>query len=180
MKKLNLLAITLIFILPIFAQTPEQQIADRMTYVFAQLNLNNVPTGILSNYGVQPIDLEYYNGVPADSNYVNLECYKQLYAGLYSAKVNNTASLISPVDYAQQIDNFTYTGATPVAIMHFAYNRLKDNAVELGLVTVVNDQIKQVNGAASPYETRDLFVATPKETVFKGGIANFIFPAVLC
>ena len=39
MKKNNLLTICFVIISNIaFAQTPEQQIADRMNYVFAQLN----------------------------------------------------------------------------------------------------------------------------------------------
>lgn len=66
MKRIYLILIISLSCFLINAQTPEQQINDRMTYVFAQLNHNNVPTGILSNYGIQPIELSYYNGVPAD------------------------------------------------------------------------------------------------------------------
>ena len=44
-----------------------------MNYVFEEVNRSNVPTGLLSNYGVQTIPLEYYNGIPADSNFVDID-----------------------------------------------------------------------------------------------------------
>ena len=56
----------------IMAQAPAQEIINRFNYVFAEVNRSNVSTGLLSNYGIQPLELEYYDGVPADSMMLRL------------------------------------------------------------------------------------------------------------
>lgn len=96
MKKYIMFFLSIVLSIAAFAQTPADEIAARMNYVFAKVNKNNVPTGLLSNYGIQPIPLEYYNGVPADSNFVDLSSYKLLYTGVYSSKFNDKISLITP------------------------------------------------------------------------------------
>lgn len=117
-----------------------------MNYVFEEVNRSNVPTGLLSNYGVQPIPLEYYNGIPADSNFVDNDSYILLYAGVYSAKFNNNISLITPDELSLQIQNYSSGNSIPVSVMHYEYNRIKEDAVEQGLVSVVNEQIIEIAG----------------------------------
>jgi len=63
----------------------------------------------------------------------------------------------------------------PVAMMHFQYNKLNDDAVNLGLLQVVDDQIYEVSGAASPYFTKQLFAVAPKSVVFGSRTASFVF-----
>ena len=75
MKKILLFSLLLHLCLVIHAQTPADEALSRMNYVFEEVNRSNVPTGLLSNYGVQPIPLEYYNGIPADSNFVDNDSY---------------------------------------------------------------------------------------------------------
>lgn len=175
----------IVFVLPFlcfwyvgFAQTPTDEFINRMNYVFANVNRNNVSTGLLSNYGAQAIPLEYYNGVPADSNYVDLDSYKLLYAGLYSSKFNSNITLITPDELSTRIQSYTSGTAIPVSIMHYAYNRIKETAVEQGLVNVVNEQIFEIAGK-NPYETLNLFVAGPKNVIITGGAVSFIFPSSL-
>lgn len=114
--------------------------------MFEEVNRSNVPTGLLSNYGVQPIPLEYYNGIPADSNFVDNDSYILLYAGVYSAKFNNNISLITPDELSLQIQNYSSGNSIPVSVMHYEYNRIKEDAVEQGLVSVVNEQIIEIAG----------------------------------
>lgn len=178
MKKTLLFLLLLHLCLAIHAQTPADEVINRMNYVFEEINRSNVPTGLLSNYGVQPIPLEYYNGIPADSNFVNIDSYKLLYAGVYSAKFNNNITLITPDELSQQIQNYSSGSSIPVSVMHYEYNRIKDDAVEQGLVTVANDQIIEIAGK-NPYETVDLFAAGPKEVITEGGTVSFIFPSTL-
>ena len=178
MKKILLFLLLLHLCLAIHAQTPADEAISRMNYVFEEVNRSNVPTGLLSNYGVQPIPLEYYNGIPADSNFVDIDSYKLLYAGVYSAKFNNNITLITPDELSQQIQNYSSGGSIPVSVMHYKYNRIKDDAVEQGLVTVANDQIIEIAGK-NPYETVELFAAGPKEVITEGGTVSFIFPSTL-
>lgn len=53
MNKIQI-ALYLLFILIIqaHAQTPDQDITNRMNYVFGKIDKNKISTGILSNYGV--------------------------------------------------------------------------------------------------------------------------------
>ncbi len=175
MKKQLLLSIAMVVATLAMAQTPEQEIANRIHYVFAKLNKNEVPTGVLSNYGVQPIDLEYYNGIPADSNYVDLKNFTLLYAGLYTSKINNKISLPTPDAIVQKIETANSSTATPVAFMNYRYNKLREDAVDKGLVKVVNDQIIRIPNTASPYETKTLFAVTPQKVHYNAARVAFVF-----
>lgn len=141
MKKVLLFCVFVVFSTLLFSQTMEEEITNRMNYVFEKVNRGNVATGLLSNYGVQPIPLEYYDGIPADSNFVDIRIYTMLYVGVYGAKFNNNISLITPDELSQQIEEYPSGDAVPVGIMHYQYNRFKEDAVELGLVNVVDEQI---------------------------------------
>jgi hypothetical protein len=52
---------------------------------------------------------------------------------------------------------------------------LNDDAANLGLMQVVNNQIYEVAGAASPYFTKQLFAVAPKSIVFNSLNASFVF-----
>ena len=105
---------------------------------------------------------------------------KKLYNGLYSSKINSNANLSLPdvvltgIENAQPINN-----TVPVAMMQFQYNKLNDDAVNLGLLQVVNNQIFEVAGAASPYFTKQLFAVAPKTIVFNSLSASFVFNSSL-
>jgi hypothetical protein len=78
------------------AQNPGQEYTDRMNSIFQQTNKSRIATGLLSDYGLQMVEPAYFNGVPADSNYVDMDTWKMLYAGMYSSKINNNVSLALP------------------------------------------------------------------------------------
>jgi hypothetical protein len=40
--------------------------------------MKKIATALLSDYGLQLIEPEYFNGIPADSNYVNMDTWKML------------------------------------------------------------------------------------------------------
>lgn len=178
MKKFILISVFAGLHVVAFAQTPTDEFVNRMNYVFANVNRGNVSTGLLSNYGAQSIPLEYYNGVPADSNFVDIDSYKLLYAGLYSSKFNSNITLITPDEFSTHMQSYTSGAAIPVSIMHYAYNRIKETAVEQGLVNVMNEQIIEIAGK-NPYETFNLFAAGPKEVITEEGAVSFIFPSTL-
>jgi hypothetical protein len=118
--------------------------------------------------------------IPSDSNYVDIDSWKKLYYGLYSSKINSNANLISPDDVLTTIDNAQpVNNAIPVAMMQFEYNKLNDDAANLGLLQVVDNQIYEVPGAASPYFTKELFAVAPKSIVFNTFSASFVFNSSL-
>ncbi len=175
MRTKILLIIAILVNITANAQTPAEQIANRMNYVFEKLNKNEISTGLLSNYGIQPIDLDYYDGTPSDSNYVNFKNFMLIYAGIYSAKINNNITLKTPDLVTEIIEKANHNNATPVAFMHYNYNKLKEDGVTQGLVKVVNDQIIRINDSISPYQTKTLFAVTPQKTSYNNANVSFVF-----
>ena len=57
MKRMMFISVFVYFCLIISAQTPAEEILNRINYVFENVDRNNVATGLLSNYGVQPIPI---------------------------------------------------------------------------------------------------------------------------
>ena len=56
----------------LLAQNPGQVYTNKMNHIFQQVNKSRITTGLLSDYGLMFADPEKFNGVPADSNYVNM------------------------------------------------------------------------------------------------------------
>jgi len=173
------LTMGLMIIGDLMSQNPNQEYTDRMNYIFQYVNKSKITTGLLSDYGLYMVEPDVFNGIPADSNYVNMDTWKVLYSGMYSSKINNNASLTLPETIFTQIDNATHATAIPVAMMHYQYNQLNENAVTQGLLQIANDQIIEVPNAASPYLTKQLFAVAPKELYFIGNTVRFIFKSNL-
>jgi hypothetical protein len=160
---------------------PGQEYTNRINYIFQYVDTSKITTGLLIDYGLQMIAPEYFDGVPADSNYVDMDTWKMLYLGIYSSKINNNANLVLPDTIFNRIDNASYTNAVPVAMMHFQYNQFRENAVSLGILNIINDQIIEVqnpnldNIKNTPYITKQLFAVAPKELYFDSPIVSFVF-----
>jgi len=156
------------------AQDANQAYTDTMNAIFQQIDKSKITTGLLVDYGLQIVAPEYFNGIPADSNYVDMDTWKMLYGGIYTSKINNNANLPLPETVFAAIDN-TQSGAVPLAMMHFQYNKLNDDAVSLNLLKVVNNQLVEIPGAASPYLTKQLFAVAPQSLYFTTSTASFVF-----
>ena len=61
------------------AQNPGQDFTNRMNHIFQYMNKSRITTGLLSDYGLQIIDPAYFNGTPADSNYVDMDTWVMLF-----------------------------------------------------------------------------------------------------
>jgi len=71
------------------AQDANQAYTDAMNTIFQQIDKSKITTGLLIDYGLQIVDPEYFNGVPADSNYVDMDTWISLYCSIYDAKIND-------------------------------------------------------------------------------------------
>jgi hypothetical protein len=76
-----------------------------MNYIFEQADKSRITTGLLSDYGLQMVEPGYFNGIPADSNYVDMDTWKMLYAGMYTSKINNNISMTLPDTVFSLIDS---------------------------------------------------------------------------
>ena len=86
----KLLFICLCCLIPIwqyiYAESTESGYDDSEE-VFEYVDLEQVPTGLLAEYGFHLAQLDSYNGIPTDSNYVSRMEWEMLYAGLYDSPI---------------------------------------------------------------------------------------------
>ena len=66
-------------------QTMYDIVREKLDSVFYYVNKEAVPTGLLAEYGFHFAQLDSYNGIPTDSNYVSRMKWEMLYAGLYDS-----------------------------------------------------------------------------------------------
>jgi len=166
----------------LLAQNPGQDFTNRMNHIFQYVDKSKVTTGLLSDYGLQFVEPKYFNGVPADSNYVDMDTWRMLYSGMFSSKINNNVSLADPETIFDAIDNATHAIAVPVVMMHYQYNALNEDALNpsKNMLKIVNgDQLQDVQGGNSPYLVKQLFAVAPKELHFESNVACFVFNSTL-
>ena len=70
-----------------FAEEPAlyDTVRAKLDSIFEYVNKDAVPTGLLAEYGFHLAQLDSYNGIPTDSNYVSRMTWEMLYAGLYDS-----------------------------------------------------------------------------------------------
>ncbi|MCK9404151.1 MAG: hypothetical protein M0Q26_12200 [Chitinophagaceae bacterium] len=156
---------------------------NRINYVFSPVEKNRVPNGLLLDYAMEFADVKSYNGVLTDSNKVNAGLLRDIYTTIaMSAIHSNAGGLYSPdsVDSIWQLqrqpDIITLSG------LYYNYSRLRDDAVNAGLITVSNDQLydRYVNGVwQNPYQTETVFAMSPPLHAYSGKSFQVILPSNL-
>lgn len=146
MIKFQIILIFFAFLYPnktLLAQDTPDEYQERINYIFANVDPSKVTTGLLSDYGLQIIPPEYYDGVLRDSNEIDINAFRTLYAGMDNSRFNSTCQLPSQDTVFNAISqSITESGqAIPIASMCIEYNCFRDDAYTAGLVTVTNDQI---------------------------------------
>ncbi|GHS87357.1 hypothetical protein FACS1894201_08600 [Bacteroidia bacterium] len=180
MKKLALLLVILSLLSKlVVAQDITQVYKDTMDHIFQHVDKSKITTGLLSDYGLQVVDPTGFNGSLNDSCFVDMDTWKKLYLGMYSSKINNAISLTAVNTVYNLIDSGFTSYPVPVAMMHYQYNKLNDDAVTSGLLQITNNQIHEVPNAASPYFTRQLFAVAPKTVYFESAAVSFEFKSAL-
>ena len=133
-------------------------------YIFEHVDRNPINTGLMSDYGMEFLELANYDGtLLADSNYVGLNEWRLLYASLYSMQINNFASML-PLDSVNQrvFNRIGMDQPVNMVMLHYDYQSVRPDAVSAGLLTVSNDQLYDVSGRpASPYHTHQAFAVAP-------------------
>ena len=71
-----------------FAEEPAlyDTVREKLDSVFYYVNKDAVPTGLLAEYGFHLVQLDSYDGVPTDSNYVSRMKWEMLYASSYDSQ----------------------------------------------------------------------------------------------
>ena len=141
-----------------FAEEPALYdiVREKLDSVFYYVNKEAVPTGLLAEYGFHLVQLDSYDGVPTDSNYVSRMKWEMLYAGIYDSRINTKCQMPTPDDVYKQAEG-------NLSIMYYKYNTFAEDALERGLVTFEDEKIRIVQGQPSPYVERECFAVVPEE-----------------
>lgn len=91
-KHVWLLTVLCVFTLVSLAQDEiNTDFINRMNYVFAPLEKDRVPNGLLLDYAMEFADLKSYNGVLTDSNEVNAGLLGDIYATVFMSAIHTNA-----------------------------------------------------------------------------------------
>lgn len=141
----------------------------KMDSVFQFVDKQNIETGLLADYGFSLIDPMIYNGVPSDTNYVDMDILGLLYRGLYDSKVNANSKLNNPEEI------YSNVGEHISRIIYIAYNKISPEALDKGWITFENEQIRLVPGKPSPYTKDYSFAVAPLEKEFPTNVVQMLF-----
>ena len=108
---------------------------------FKELNLNNISTGILLDYGYSKIDVKKFNGTLQDSTYTSRENFNALYQTLISAVVQKKSNL-NQSNLFQKWQNHRKENTITLAGLLYNYNAISQKAVQNGKMQVVNGSTK--------------------------------------
>ena len=78
-----------------------------MNTIFANADHSKVTTGLLSDYGLQLVPPNYYDGTLKDSNDVDVPTFQKLYAGMDYSRFNTFCKLPSLIADGALIDTKT-------------------------------------------------------------------------
>lgn len=143
-------------------------------YVFANMNLSEVPSGLLLDHGTPFTKLSAFNGHP-DSTTLSSPLRCQLvHATLVSTIVNSNAQ----INLAGMGASSYSSDTVPYKIILYDYHQLKGDAVAQGLISIINNQLYDISGSAnSPYERQQvLAAATWRNGPLKEGQSYTIIP----
>ena len=129
---------------------------EKMENIFEYVDKSQIPTGLLSDYGLKFIYPDSYNGVVCDSNYVSRVVWEMLYAGLYDSRINGKSQMQTPDEVYKQAEG-------NLSILYYKYNTFAEDALERGLVTFEDEKIRIVPGMPSPYVEKECFAVMPIE-----------------
>jgi hypothetical protein len=190
----------LLFIIIIFSslngQAQNDAVRQELDHFFAPIDKSQIFTKLLKEYGYQFVNVANYNGVLADSNIVDANALRMLYASLLSgnvqgapveAKQQPAENILLQIDNSQlptfqQLNSNMYTalqsseGVNPVTMMMVKYNNINPTAIEDGLFTINNNQLYDVaNRPGNPYIIQTAFAAAQQSNECNTGTVNLLF-----
>ena len=140
-KKLWLLLLVCLFEIAAYSQNETNtEFNSRMNYVFALLEKNRVPNGLLLDRALEFAELKSYNGTLTDSNKVNAGLLRDIYTTVAMSAIHTNAGNFYHPDYMDSIWQLQrQPGIITLSGVYYNYSRFKDNAVTGNLLTVTND-----------------------------------------
>ena len=130
----------------------KQEVTEALKYV----DKEQFTTGLLSDYGFSWVDLKYFGQIYDDSVWVNYDCWKAIYGGLYDSRVNSNVDMPELETVISSLEKNKSVG-----ILYYKYDCFREDALEEGLITNDDGYIRIVDGKPSPFEQRECFAVSP-------------------
>jgi len=136
---------------------------NRMNEIFGNVDLTQVPSGILYERGFPFIAIEAFTGKLEDSTSGNSMAFGLAYASITTMVVDSAMVLPNPTDYMSVFETITPNSSViPVLGMHQVYHILDSTALDDSLFTLVDSNLVDVPGRPrSPYIQNELFLFSP-------------------
>ncbi len=170
-----------IFVCSLFVQNLLAQSTDfrnQMNTIFGNVDLTQVPSGILFDYGLNLADDSLYNGTLIADNILSPQMWKSLYADMWSSKVSSAGSMPDIEVVNNAIDTYASGDVTLIPVLFYNYHRISPNALSNNLIYVANNQLYDTPGRLqSPYIGQVAFAATGMQSRFEtpDGVVDFVF-----
>ena len=173
LRKILFFACLLVRVQQSFAQvnTAADSLQLDINHVVQPLDKSVIPTGMLEEYGLGMLPLNVFNGILNDSNVVNANIWRGLYASIYTSRIYGTNTMATlPVVNALIKSQVSATGdSLPLMIMDYNYAAIRPDAASANLLRVQNGQLFDVAGRTTiPYIQRTCFAAAPARDWSKG------------
>ena len=140
----------------------------------ACMDLSLVPSGLLEDIGVTPVDFAPFDGEElTNDNYVNFKILNGLLEGLSSSQIG--VSTI-PNDITTVMSNQFHTGVNPVGIVAYKYSRVKNYALAEHLLVEENGYYNDPpsgNNLESPYTDKYTIAFSPYMNIVGNNVTYY-------
>ncbi len=160
----SMLLVQVVFCLYLNAQTTDV-LRNELDAIFQYVDKSQVPSGYLDEYGPQFAEKKWYNGVLADSNFIQfISGFRFLYNDMEQARIYSGAPVLPSLSTINTtINQLTLSNHTPLVFLLAKYATAKEDAINLNLFSNNgNNQVLDVPGRSqSPYIEHNFFAACP-------------------
>ncbi|MFA7378911.1 MAG: T9SS type A sorting domain-containing protein [Bacteroidia bacterium] len=149
--------------------------------VFKNVDLLQVPTGILIDKALITANITDFNGTLHDSNMCSTFLWRRLWASLHRAHVDtaiskDTTELYNLVD---TLRGYLNAGLVPITLLNYQYSRIKESAFENNLfymegIQVFDEPLRE----ESPYENATCFAAAAAIDESDSLTVHYIVPSL--
>ncbi|HBY54847.1 MAG TPA: hypothetical protein DEH15_20750 [Marinilabiliales bacterium] len=151
---------------------------SQMNTIFGNVDLSQVPSGILFDYGLNLVDDSLYNGTLVADNILSPQVWKKLYGDLWSSKVSSAGTMPDIEVVNNTINTYATGDATLIPVLFYNYHRISATALSNNLMYIASNQLYDTPGRLqSPYIGQVAFGAAGMQSRFEtpDGVVKFRF-----
>ncbi len=154
--------------------------ADR-AHVFQPLDLSEVTSGLLLDYGIPLLPPHRYDGSTLNDTTRMIDLLFGLtYATLHSAALDSTEQLPDPSIYMSVVDSYQPGDPIPIGILLQQYHYFRTDAIDENLIDTLGGQLFDVpNRPESPYLSDTVFAASALIAESDSISVSFVVPGQL-